>query len=476
MIQLWNTLSNIGIKDHLNIFEQRKIRIINQTNLHVALSCLGIILFYIAIDYTDFIWFSILTILVSSIPVLFNFFHKYTLAKASFVLMFFLIELLIAFILGEQSYMEFCILALPVSAILLFTEDSFKQNIALCSIGIAGFLCCEFFYSFYSPIIALPNPLAYKIITGFALSLTLFQNVRFFKLDLLHIEKLNRTQNKILHHKRILIEEQNQALRQINGKLLLEIEGKKKAEKRLLAANEELQQFASVASHDMKEPLRTISSFSSLLSRQIPKDKNAQEYLFFIKDAAERMTNLLHDLILFARAGKNTDSVRPVNLNDVMLTVQNNLHTTIKQKNAIIKYDNLPMVEGHFTPFIQLFQNLIANGIKYQKSHHQAIVTIHCEDLKDQVQIRIADNGIGMKTEYLKQIFSPFTRLHTQQEFKGSGIGLATCMKIVQRYGGEIWVESEFGIGSTFYIRLPKKQEMGKEELRMKNEELTVHS
>lgn len=481
MIELWNSISNIGLKSDLNIFERRKIRIINQTILQVIICCVFIIIFSFIKDYTNFVWISALTILISFVPITINYFHKYNLSKISFIIIFFSIELIVARVIGEASYIEFCILLLPVSAILLFTKDYFTINTFLGIIGIGGFFLCEFIYAYTDPIIILPNPFAYKIITGVTLCLTIFQNVRFFKLDLLEIEKLNQAQNKSLQRKQKLIKEQNQSLRQINQKILSEIDAKKRAEKRLLAANEELQQFASVASHDMKEPLRTISSFSSLLARRIPVDKNAQEYLFFIKDATERMARLLDDLITFARAGKGTETLDTINLNDVLLMVKNNLHTTIAQENAIIQYDELPKIEGHFTPFIQLFQNLIANSIKYQKVGHQARIKISCQSLEQSYLIKITDNGIGMKPEYLERIFAPFTRLHTQQEYKGSGIGLATCKKIVQRYNGEISVESELDIGTTFYIHLPKKQEEqnafgAHKDVEIKNEALMLHS
>lgn len=239
----------------------------------------------------------------------------------------------------------------------------------------------------------------------------------------------------------------------------LDITAQKHIEHQLVAANQELQQFASVASHDMKEPLRTISSFSTLLSRRIPDQPAAQEYLHFIKDAAGRMTNLLEDLINYARADRSQEDLKPVSLERILLLVQNNLHSTIQQNQVQIESVPLPTVMGQSTPFIQLFQNLIANAIKFQKADNRPIIKIELKELGSYWQIGIRDNGIGMAVEYLDRIFKPFTRLHSHAEYKGSGIGLATCTKIVQHYGGRIWVESELDVGTVFYFTIPKMKE-----------------
>ncbi|MFK7932616.1 MAG: ATP-binding protein, partial [Saprospiraceae bacterium] len=239
----------------------------------------------------------------------------------------------------------------------------------------------------------------------------------------------------------------------------LDVTIQKKLENKLVVANQELDQFASAASHDMKEPLRTISSFSTLLSRRIPDQPAAKEYLHFIQDAASRMTQLLDDLINFARAGRSQEDLIPIDLNRILLLVQNNLHSSILQNEVRLETVSLPTVMGQSTIFIQLFQNLIANGIKFQNPDNQVIIKIGLQEIGDFWQIGIQDNGIGMATEYLERIFKPFTRLHSHTDYQGSGIGLATCTKIVQQYGGRIWVESTLGVGTTFYFTLPKMEE-----------------
>lgn len=236
---------------------------------------------------------------------------------------------------------------------------------------------------------------------------------------------------------------------------LRDITDRKMAETRMLDMNQELQQFASMASHDMKEPLRTISSFATLLERKVKDRPDTHEYLHFIKDATKRMNNLLEDLISYARAGRETSEITKVDLNHVLVLVKNNLYTLMATKEATIEAEVLPIINGHQTPFIQMFQNIISNGIKYQSGHHQPIINIRCKTLGQYHRISISDNGIGMSEEYLEQIFQPFTRLHSHQNYEGTGIGLAICQRITTRYGGKVWAESELGKGTIFFLELP---------------------
>ena len=237
--------------------------------------------------------------------------------------------------------------------------------------------------------------------------------------------------------------------------ILRDITEKKLAEKKLVDMNKELRQFASVASHDMKEPLRTISSFSTLLERRIPENPETKEFLHFIKDASLRMTRLLEDLISYARTGQETDDKNYIDLNDVIIIIKNNLYNLISGNKASIECDELPIIYGNQTHYLQLFQNLIGNGIKYHRDGVAPIVKIKCRKIYNGFEFSIEDNGIGMKEEYLKQIFDPFTRLHTREKFDGSGIGLAICKKITDHYRGKIWATSVVNAGTTFYIQLP---------------------
>ncbi len=227
-------------------------------------------------------------------------------------------------------------------------------------------------------------------------------------------------------------------------------------QKILHSKNEELKLFASKASHDLKEPLRMIGSFSDLLKKRHSQqlDENALEYLDIIQNANKRMNQLLNDLLDYTVAGTHSHAKQPVCLNEVLSFVQQNLQLVIEEKNAVIEAAELPIIKGYQTDMIQLFQNLISNAIKFctcQTPH----IRIEIKALKNDWQIAVHDNGIGISTENQFKIFDIFTRLHSRQEYQGTGIGLAICKKIVQQYDGEIWVESEVGKGTSFFFTLP---------------------
>lgn len=249
------------------------------------------------------------------------------------------------------------------------------------------------------------------------------------------------------------------------GDLTLKYESEKKdlkikqlyqQQKLLSSKNEELKLFASTASHDMKEPLRMIGSFSGLLRKRYENklDENALEYLNIIENANQRMSLLLTDLLNYTIAGINTKAKQVISLNEVLLAVQQNLQLAIEEKGAIIEVENLPIIRAHQTDMIQLFQNLVANAIKFcvEEIPH---IRIKVRELEDEWEVAIGDNGIGISTEHQAKIFELLTRLHSREEYEGTGIGLAICKKIVKQYGGEIWVESELGKGTIFFFTLP---------------------
>lgn len=225
----------------------------------------------------------------------------------------------------------------------------------------------------------------------------------------------------------------------------------------LARSNNDLEQFAYVASHDLKEPIRMVSAYTSLL-RERYKDEfpeEAKEYMDFILDGTNRMQHLVRDLLQYSRIGSTNSHFSKVSCNEVMSNVKLNLKELIVQSDAMIEQDELPVVKGIETQLVQLFQNLVENAIKF-KGKDKPRIKISAADEITQWHFSISDNGIGIPPEYFNKIFAIFQRLHTRNEYEGTGIGLSVCKKIVELHGGKLWVESEPGAGSNFQFTLPK--------------------
>ncbi len=226
--------------------------------------------------------------------------------------------------------------------------------------------------------------------------------------------------------------------------------------KELERKNKELEQFAYVASHDLQEPLRTISSFVKLLKQQYEGklDEKADKYLSFIVDSSDRMKVLIKDLLDYSRIGIKNQLER-VDCNSIIHDVMADIELVIRDFNAEIVYGDLPVINGYPTELKQLFQNLLINAIKFSKKDISPKINISVNKADGYWKFAFADNGIGIEKIHQERIFVIFQRLHTRSEYKGSGIGLSHCKKIVELHHGKIWVESEPGNGSIFYFTIP---------------------
>ncbi|MGB8701863.1 MAG: ATP-binding protein, partial [Thermosynechococcaceae cyanobacterium] len=224
----------------------------------------------------------------------------------------------------------------------------------------------------------------------------------------------------------------------------------------LTRSNAELQQFAYVASHDLQEPLRMITSYLELLERRYKGqlDPKAEQFIAYAVDGAVRMQTLINDLLSYSRVGTRGQSFESVDCAKIVQNVLTNLQVAIAQSQAIITHDPLPQVTADPSQLTQLFQNLIGNAIKFRREDPPQ-VHIGVEYTQRKCLFSVQDNGIGMDTQYLDKIFIIFQRLHSRAEYPGTGIGLAICKKIVERHGGTLWVESQLGRGSTFRFTLP---------------------
>jgi len=228
--------------------------------------------------------------------------------------------------------------------------------------------------------------------------------------------------------------------------------------RKLEISNNNLEQFAYVASHDLQEPLRTITNFAQILSenKHTKLDEDSKVYMNYIVSASERMKVLIRELLMYSRIGKKR-VIEIVNCETVINDVLTDMNLLIKENGTKITIHPLPTIMASKTELNQLFMNLINNAIKYRKADTQPEVEIAAERDGNHWLFSVKDNGIGIGKEFSERIFVIFQRLHNQNKYSGTGIGLATCKKIIEMNGGKIWVESDTGQGSTFYFTLPDK-------------------
>jgi PAS domain S-box-containing protein len=225
----------------------------------------------------------------------------------------------------------------------------------------------------------------------------------------------------------------------------------------LKRSNQDLTEFASITSHDLLEPLRVVNSFLKLLQdRYAPQlDAQAKEYIHYAVDSANRMSDLIRDLLVYSRVDRKSQNIGPVQAGDALITALANLQAGIQEASARVTYDSLPTVLVDRTQLTQLFQNLVGNAVKFRKQDQPCLVHVGTECRDQRLMFFVRDNGIGMPLTHHSRIFGIFERLHARSKYPGTGVGLAICKRIVERHGGRIWVESKPGEGSTFYFTLP---------------------
>jgi PAS domain S-box-containing protein len=233
-------------------------------------------------------------------------------------------------------------------------------------------------------------------------------------------------------------------------------EATQKRQMELEIRNKELEQFAYIASHDLQEPLRTISNYMQAFETDywVLLDEEARKYIYSVNDATKRMSMLIKSLLDFARLGLHKKLVQ-ADCTKLISDVIADLNVVIKKSGAIINVTGMPILNVYETEVRQVFQNLITNAIKFCAKNIHPKIQIHSEKINEGWKFSVRDNGIGIAPEHFKRVFDIFQRLHSDDQYEGSGIGLANCRKIIQLHQGEIWIESKHGEGTTFYFTIP---------------------
>jgi len=245
------------------------------------------------------------------------------------------------------------------------------------------------------------------------------------------------------------------AIRDVTDRKRAQVELAQQAQE-LARSNAELEQFAYVASHDLQEPLRMVASYTELLAKRYrgQLDPDADEFIAYAVDGATRMQGLINDLLAYSRIGKSGSRSELTDCSGVLGRVLTDLEMAIEESGAVVTHGTLPEVMGDAAQLRQVFQNLISNAIKF-RGQEPPRIHVSCERSGDEWLFSVRDNGIGIDPQYADRLFVIFRRLHTKAEYPGTGIGLATCRRLVERHGGRIWLKSEPGKGSTFFFTLP---------------------
>ena len=302
--------------------------------------------------------------------------------------------------------------------------------------------------------------MAEKIASRASLSIT---NAKLYDDSLQEITRRKELEKELQIEKQKLesrVKERTAQLHLTNEGLRGEIKRRQEAELELMRSNKELQDFAYVASHDLQEPLRKIQAFGDILMGEYAEQlDDGKDYLERMMNASSRMSSLIQDLLTFSRVTNGGSDPVSVDLNEVVAGVVDDLSARIDDVQGEIKICDLPTVMADPTHMRQLFQNLFSNALKFHKPNEKPLVKVSATEGTNTVTVKVSDNGIGFDEKYAEKIFSVFQRLHGRDEFQGTGIGLAVCRKIVEKYGGSITAKSKPGEGATFIIRLKKSKE-----------------
>lgn len=424
--KIWFEVSNIGITADLESFEQVKIKVLNQAvAIIVPLQVFFNLIFISNLDLINtLIGFTILFLLMSFWFL--NYYQKFEFARMVLNSLFPLIMVGTGIICGEKTGLQYNLIIFIVAAFFFHTRFLVKAIFVIYDV-ILFFILMYYWKYFESPFAELvPFIFPYfSFVISVIIIITLIQR---FIIEMSSAYDENQVLLKSL-------EANNEELK---------------------SANEALERFAYVASHDLKTPLRTILGFIELLERDYKNDTIERFPLYFkqVKQGATQMNDLIKNTLEYSRIDNLEEEKKSIDLNDIINTIKIAFDTDATTEIHVLS--SLPKIFGEENQLLSLFQNLIENGLKYNDKPIKTIVITH-KETPNEVQIILKDNGIGIPQKFHNQIFTMFKRLHTNQEYEGTGLGLAICEKIVHKMNGKIFLTSIEGEGTTFHLAFPKK-------------------
>jgi len=427
IVHLWDNTSDLGIADDMNREERRRVRLLNQFAFIIILAGIPALIHSVIVAMFYDVSVILLTNVIFFTILYLQYQRKYRQARLflNTVAPLFIISIIMIF--GRESGAE--VFYAPLFVTLAVFYDTWKMRISLLFWLIGTFTVSQVYVAYF------PSPFYFNVT----------QLARVYGLIIANICCMMLFVSYIMDNKTY----QAEADELLN---LLRINNEK-----LNFANDELERFAYVASHQLKAPVRTISNFLNLIEQELKKQAPnpiVTEYLEYLKGSSHEMGTLIDDLLEYSKLEKGSLSFEFIDLNDVLLIAQNNLRATLNQKNAQVTIGELPVVAANKTHMVILFQNLIENAVKYNESS-EPIIDIYTDNSGD---LYVKDNGIGIDKEYHQHIFGMFMRLHGQEKYSGTGIGLSACKKIMERHHGKIVVESELGEGTIFKLHFPEKE------------------
>jgi len=425
MIKYIKTFQSIGVDSSIDIATSQRIRIGN------TMSIVGISTAFLVLSISYLMNWSSISILLFAvafiltlIPPILNSFKKTELGRMSFLIIAYGSTLIFSLIFGLDVHFHYFLFALIGLPFIFFDKKFGNKRLLLSITGLIFYIYTKCHFYFFEPIIQL-NPSYLEVIAfinDLFVGIMIFVQIYFFVNE--------------------------------NDKYIEEITMKSNE---LKIKNTQLERFAYITSHDLKEPMRVVNCFIGVIKEEYKakSDNNLKTYFAHIDQSLNRMREMVNGLLRYSQIGKS-NNFRTVNLNRLITTVETDLSLLIKDHKATIQYNELPAINGLKLEIKQLFQNLIANAIKFHLPNTPPLITLSCRKIPNFWEFCITDNGIGIPENKCQEIFQMYSKLHIPTEYKGYGIGLAFCQKIVEIHNGKIWVESAIGKGSKFYFTITR--------------------